>query len=61
MYPVIASPPLETGATHATLRLACRASTVTPVGAPGVVAGLPATSGEVSADVPTEFVATTPT
>jgi hypothetical protein len=57
VYPVIAVPPLETGAVKVTVAEALPAVATTEVGAPGTVVGVMELDGEDAADVPTPLVA----
>jgi hypothetical protein len=60
VYPVIAEPPLLTGAVHETTALALPPTRVTTVGAPGTVAaGVTVAEAEEGTESPTVLVATT--
>jgi hypothetical protein len=52
-------PPLLDGAVHETVTCALPATPVTPVGAPGMVAGVTALDGDDAGPVPTALVAVT--
>ena len=57
---MIAAPPLETGAVHDTIDWVLAYEVAdTPVGAPGMVAGVAAADGVEAAPVPAELVAVT--
>jgi hypothetical protein len=59
VYPVIALPPLLTGAVKVTLACALPPVAVTAVGAPGTVAGVTLFDGADAGPEPAVFVATT--
>jgi hypothetical protein len=59
VYPVIAEPPFEAGATQETVTELIPATAVTFVGEPGTVAGVTADEAEDAGELPIEFVATT--
>ena len=60
VYPVMARPPFEDGAVQATTDLVLALElAVTPVGAPGVVAGTTAAEAVEAAPVPESLVAVT--
>ena len=59
VYPVIALPPLETGAVHETVACPSPGVAVTLVGAPGTVAGVTGAEGVDADPVPIAFVAVT--
>ena len=59
VYPVIELPPVVPGAVNATLAEALPAVALTPVGAPGTVAGVTEEEAEDGTELPTEFVDTT--
>ena len=59
VYPVIALPPVFTGAINATLACAFPAVATTLVGASGTVAGVTATDAVDATDEPAALVATT--
>ncbi len=56
---MIAAPPLEPGALHDTVACPLPPVALTPVGAPGTVAGVTVLKGVELEPVPTEFVAVT--
>jgi len=59
VYPVMALPPLEAGATHDTTACAFPDTADTDLGTPGVVAGTIAFDASDASPPPREFVATT--
>jgi hypothetical protein len=59
VYPVIVLPPFEAGAVKLTVAWALPATAVTPVGAPGTVAGVTLFDGLDAGPVPTALVAFT--
>jgi phosphoribosylcarboxyaminoimidazole (NCAIR) mutase len=59
VYPVIGLPPSEDGAIHMTSAEALPAVAVTPVGAPGTVAGTTADDAAEAGPVPIELLAVT--
>ena len=59
VYPVIAAPPLETGAAHATDAETLPPTAMTVVGAPGTVDGVAAADGAEADPVPRALVAVT--
>jgi hypothetical protein len=59
MYPVIGEPPFDAGGFQETVADPLPATTETPVGAPGAVAGTTAGRGKEAEELPEEFIATT--
>jgi hypothetical protein len=59
VYEVIADPPSDAGAVHDTVAWELPAVAVTPVGAPGAVAGVTGDDAVDALDVPMPFVAVT--
>ena len=59
MYPVIADPPLFTGAVNVTTTLSLPEATATIVGASGTVVGVTGKEAVEAADVPMPLVAVT--
>ena len=59
VYPVIAEPPLLTGAVKLTVAWPLPATALTPVGAPGTLLGTTELDVPDAAPVPTAFVAVT--
>ena len=59
MYPVIGEPPFDSGAFQETVADALPATTETPVGAPGSVAGVIAAGANDAEELPEEFIAVT--
>ena len=59
VYDVIALPPVDAGATHVTLSDDPEGAALTPVGAPGTVAGVTGELAEDGDPVPTALVAVT--
>ena len=59
VYPVIADPPLEFGVAHDTVAWPLPDVAVTPVGAPGTVAGIVEAEGAEARLVPIALVALT--
>jgi hypothetical protein len=57
--PVIGLPPLDAGGVHETVAEALPAAAVTPVGAPGTLAGVTLFDADEAGPVPTLFVAVT--
>ena len=59
VYPVTADPPFDAGAVQETFTRLEDATTVTPVGAPGKVAGVTAADAEDGLEFPLPLIATT--